>query len=164
MARKNDEVTSMAVVFAIIGTLVAYIGVIITGLLLVVSFVYFVVSLCAWNREIEFLGDTIRPDQARAYVIRGIVGAVGLPAFTAFLAMLFGLQVRQEVWGWFWLFGFVGGSLGIQVVIEWLEYRNQKNRPAQDNLSRPVTPPVVPPPLPPAPFHYASWDDEEELR
>ena len=125
-------------------------------------------AIAAWEKPIVLFGDVIEPDAARAYVLRGILGAGLAPVFVVFSAFLFQFSLNG-ISGHGWLLILIGGyslgSLGVEILID------EMRREAAGAL-----PPVILQPLPPQekappavklpreqPFRFASWDDEEEI-
>jgi hypothetical protein len=75
-----------------------------------------------------------------------------------------GVSINWDYFFFFVLAGYVGGSLGLEILFANLpdESLAGTRMPAR---SPEVAPPPAPRRLPPAepePFRYASWDDEEE--
>ncbi|WP_223479033.1 hypothetical protein [Oricola indica] len=125
-------------------------------------------SLLAWNDDLEVFGYTIDRDGARLFIGRGVIGMIALPGFIAFCGLLYGFSM-PEGWPALMLIGYVLGSAGIEV---FLHCTGGSSTPLvyQDHYANVLPPPASPPPvhqqaLLPAPrgepFRYASWDDEE---
>ncbi|WP_417307651.1 hypothetical protein [Devosia sp.] len=164
MSGKNDEVTGMAVIFAVLGAGVLILGMILFAALILVACFLTGLALVIWiaDRPVEIFGETVTPHDARVFLMGGVAGAFGVPAFTAFCAALYGVYVDDEVWSWLIVGGYVGGSIGLEFLIG-REDRSESNSstaslPAPQEHEQPD-----PPPLPkPDPFKFASWDDEDE--
>lgn len=133
-----------------------------------------VVALFAWNDDLRLGQLTVASDDARFFVIRGLIGAGLTPLFCAFMATLYDFEVDWQALPVFLLFGYTAGSVGIEV---WLHrrrreearysaYRDLTMRRLEATSSRPALPapaaysaPPTPSPSNP-PFRFASWDDE----
>lgn len=172
MSSRNDETSGMIFVLAIV-VAVAY--VIVLAVFMIAAFATFVLTiLCffAWKRPIGSGNFIITPDEAHAFVGRGLVGAFMLPAFFAFLDVFFDADVNWNYILHMAAVGYMIGSLGIEILMAQEEAASPVvNVPRQQVL--PPSPPVKAidvsnprrskkPSAPHPSFEYASWDDEEE--
>jgi hypothetical protein len=169
MSSKNDDTSGLAFMIAIVGGAAICLAVFIVMALTFLAFVLTIFALVAWNERLQIGNTVIEPWEARAFVKRGLLGAFLLPFFLAFMDIVFGAAINWQHWFYFMLFGYVAGSVGIEILIA------QENQEAATPLYQPpfqqsmVAPPPAPQALPapakPAePFRFASWDDEEELK
>lgn len=125
-----------------------------------VALIFTMLAVLAWREPLR-LGKTtvITPGEAQAFVKRGILGAILLPAFIAFSSGLLGFHVE---WGYFWhmvLGGYTAGSLGVGLLMA-LDEDNKVAAPVVTPETLPA-PPVRTMEAQPEPFRFASWDDEE---
>jgi hypothetical protein len=176
MANNNDNSgAAMAIAFVGAGMLIA--GALIFALLAFASFVLTVVCFTAWNKPIQFCGETLTPEDARGFVRRGLIGACLVPSFAFFASGLFGVPIRAD---WVIYLPIGGYALGSVVVTYHLE--KAKAEAAQSEAAMQALLPQQPArqthtiePLPSGyaehqrqterePFRFATWDDEEELR
>ena len=87
--------------FMVIAALFAFVAIVMTGF-----------AIAAWNEPITLAGDTLHPDQARAYVGRGVIGAIVLPVFVVFCAAAFQFDL-YKITEHGWLLIILGGySIG----------------------------------------------------
>ncbi|PSM16693.1 hypothetical protein [Nitratireductor sp. StC3] len=128
-----------------------------------IAFVMTVLALFAWNRPLRIGRKfVITPEEARGFVKRGLAGMGLVPFFFVLLDVLLGVTIEWDFLPYMALFGYVAGSLGIEVLMAEMDDAvpdqawPQEQRPA---LPEPETRPVA---EKPAPFRYATWDDEEE--
>jgi hypothetical protein len=129
----------------------------------VISFVFTLVCIWAWNEERPFFGETITPQEARSFIAWGVAGAV--------LAGAFGLILNANDLGsdsapWLAIGGYTFGSLGWAAWYSQQQERQKQEAAQQAMLSamqRPAQPPRQEPRIsePLQDFEYASWDDEE---
>ncbi len=160
MSSKNDD-DSSAAAFLMAGA--AMVAIALFAVLAFAALIMTVLCFIAWNRQISIGDWELNPDEARAFIFRGIIGAILAPAFIGFCDIVFELQANWSYWPYFVGVGYVLASMGVYIITE-----------ADDTTgSNPVdiTPPRIPTappkglPRPDAPpFRYASWDDEEETR
>lgn len=166
MAQGNDNNNGAAII-GFIAAIAAFMAMFVFAIATFLTFVLTILSIMAWNAPLRVGKWTIQPDEARAFVRRGIYGAWLVPTFILFCEILFNVQFRWDIWPYYEIGGYVLGSFGVEYMM------------AQDEQSGDVsiyTPPPVdslppqrpqshqPPSLPAQPFHYASWDDEDEQR
>lgn len=164
MASKNDDSSGLAIAAAFVCAIAIAMFLIVAAVLSFLAFVFTVLSLLAWNERLTIGRFTIEPEEARAFIQRGLIGMVLLPLFALFCQVLFQIPINGQAWPYIILGGYVLGSVGIEILMA----EQAQNAPPTITLpSRPAEPPhstVLPPPSAPAPFRYASWDDEEERR
>jgi hypothetical protein len=126
-------------------------------------------AIAAWNEPFKLFGETLYPDEARAYVARGVIGAIALPLFVIFCSAVFQFDLKEITdhgWLLILLAGYSGGSLGIEIAIQ----QAREEAAAAAALQQEILPPLpAPQPKPtqtqsgkPAEdFEFARWDDEE---
>lgn len=166
--RDNNEGAAMAMVFA--GIVVVFVAIFAAfyAYLAILTLVYTGACISAWNEPREWKGCTIFPEEARAFVIRGLL-LCGLALLVA------GVGVSKWEWkiseaGWWFiaLTAYMVGSLGVQA--------EMSDTDAEGNPDifpvRPIPVPLPPPPVieasatvvsetTPEPFRFAEWDDDE---
>jgi len=176
MANNNDNSGAAAAIgFVAAGAMIA--GAFVFAVLTFASIVLTVVCFTAWNKPIQFCGETLTPDEARAFVRRGLIGAWLVSLFAIFASVLFGIKIRPD---WVIYLPIGGYALGSVVVTFHLE--KAKAEAAQSEAAMQAMLPPQPvrtaqtiEPLPSdyavyqrqaerEPFRFATWDDEEELR
>ncbi len=163
MSSKNDESSALAMAVALVGAVFIAMAFLIAAFLAFLAFLFTVLSICAWNQPLTLGKLTIQPQEARAFVGRGLIGAVALPAFALFCAVLLGVPIDGEAWPYLLLGGYTVGSIGIEILMA----QEADNAPPTITLPvQPVEPPkrVVLPPPSATPFRFASWDDEEDRK
>jgi hypothetical protein len=172
-SKNNDEMTGIFMVIALIGGMV-YVAILAVGFLVilgiaVVTLVFTILSLIAWNRPVRAFGQVITPEEARRFIKRGLHGLWMFPYALLLLDYFTSLRIN---WDWLWVYlatGYVLGSVGMELIpthdengqplIEILPPDYQP--PRQEVLLPPAREPRPTPELEPEPFRFASWDDEE---
>lgn len=146
--------------FMVIAALFAFAAIVLTGF-----------AIAAWNEPITCAGETLHPDEARAYVGRGVIGAIVVPIFVVFCSVAFQFnlnEITEHGWLLIMLGGYSIGSLGIEIAIQ--EEREKAEATAglnQEILS--ALPPQQPAPKPvhreeQQAFEFETWDDEEIIK
>jgi hypothetical protein len=151
----NDSAATGAIAFMIAGFII--LAAIVFYALVFIAFVFSVICLFAWNKPRRIGGTVFMPEEARAFVGRGIAGALLLPAFCVFIELVFKVRINPEWMTHIIAGGYMLGSLGIQYLIE------KEKEEAQARGETIVIPPQrlpEPPQTPAQPFRYASWNDE----
>ena len=172
-SKNNDEMTGIFMVFGLIGGMI-YVAVLAVGLLIilgiaVLTLVFTILSLIAWNRPVRAFGQVITPEEARRFIKRGLHGLWMFPYALLLLDYFTSLQIN---WDYLWVYlatGYVLGSVGMELIpthdengqplIEILPPDYQP--PRQEVLLPPAREPRPTPEPEPEPFRFASWDDEE---
>lgn len=137
----------------------------------------FCVVVWFYNTPVTIFGETLTPDEAKRFVVRGVAGALIVPGVTLFVCGFYGLQMWPEAWPYLVVGGYVLGSLVVGYFVEKarLEARQQQAEmqvlPPPEQSARTVRSSELTPSGPspsanaqPEPFRFATWDDEEELR
>jgi hypothetical protein len=113
MSSNNDNGETMG--FAVVVAVFAFIGFFVYAVLAFLAIILTVIAICAWNSPLTLGKTTVQPSDARAFIGRGIVGAIGLPVFVGFCEMLFEIKIDWEQFGGhFMLGGYVLGSIGLK--------------------------------------------------
>lgn len=162
MSQKNDENTMIAFGFAVIVAAIAVAALFLMALMAFVALIFTVLCLCALDEPLKIWRVTIHPHEARAFLLRGVAGAVLLPVFILFCAVLFSLDVNWNYLVHIILVGYSLGSVGVEILMA--DIQDEDADPPATLPHAQVSPPepqrALPAP-PHAPFGYASWDDEE---
>lgn len=125
------------------------------------AFVLTILAIIAWNKPLRIGPLDIQPDQARAFVLRGLIGAALVPMFIGFTQLVFGLAIDWSFWFYFVLGGYVVASVGVELGLAEEGQSTHASEPAPPQTTLNVTPRLALPKPAPGPFHYASWDEEE---
>ena len=185
-SKNNDEAMGFVFVIAFIGTVAMLIAAAIFALAAFAALVLTVLCLFAWNDGLTIGEFSIEAHEARAFIVRGILGTIIAPTFTVFCALLFGVEIDDGIWPYIFIGGYTAGSVGV-------EYLLSQQQHADTQAAPPIAPPlqITPPPAPAQtkhpcvqancpllaatrdysraaraerPFQFASWDDEEVPR
>ena len=143
-----------------IGMVIVTLFMILAALAAFVTLILTIMCIIAWNKPLTIGRMTITPEEARAFIARGILGAILAPTFTYFCLLLFQSDTQVDYWGYVVLGGYVMGSLVLECIIQ--EAREKAQAEAQEHLSHLMPPPAMRQEPPRRPFEYASWDDEDE--
>jgi len=160
MSQNNNDNSGLALAFGLVCAVIAAMAIMLYFAALFVAFVLTIVSLFAWNSPVTIGKWTVTPDAARGFIMRGLAGAVLLPLFVLFLAVVSGVQFKGDGFIHFVMTGYLLGSLGV----EYLMAQDQSEAtPYQTTI--PPSQQIAPPPqahqIPAKPFRFASWDDED---
>ena len=126
-----------------------------------------IICLFAWNKRVTLFGEVMEPEDARAFIKRGLVGAGLAWAFVIFCAVLFDFRIQPDALPYVVIAGYCAGSLGVQLLLE--KEKEEAAKQAQLVQSYPAVIEHDPKPAQPEPqtsvepFRFASWDDEIEL-
>lgn len=157
---QNDASAGIGLVFAGIGilALVAF------AAFAFIAFALTALAIFAWNKP-RRLGRkiVIQPEEARAFVFRGLVGMGLVPAFVFFVNVFQNVHIEWQYLSHMMVFGYVAGSLGIEVLMADQSDAAESDETRQVQQVTPLQPEQrVLRPIEPEPFRYASWEDEEE--
>ncbi|MBA4226218.1 MAG: hypothetical protein C0456_06255 [Hyphomonas sp.] len=158
--QQNGEGAFVLAIVAFIGVVIVSIFMIIAALAAFMALILTIMCIIAWNEPLTIGSMTITPEEARAFIARGILGAILAPTFTYFCLLLFQSDTQVDYWGYVVLGGYVMGSLVVECVIQ--EAREKAQAEAQQVLPPLMQPPATRQEPPRRPFEYASWDDEDE--
>lgn len=131
-----------------------------------IAFAWTLVCLIAWNSPFSLGNIYVDSDDARAFILRGLFGAVVLPVFLALTDTFFEVSVNWDYLHYYIAGGYTLLSVGLEYLfaqradIPYVEY---------DHVPHHRHPQLLLPPEPPArkslpkpePFSFARWDDEE---
>ncbi|SMH30285.1 hypothetical protein [Mesorhizobium australicum] len=154
-SKSNDENAAIGVVVAVI----AFAALFFFALLAFAALVFTVLALLAWKKPLRLGRFVITPDEAHAFVGRGLIGMALAPTFWAFCCILFGLPFEADYLGYLLIGGYTLGSVGIEI----LTADDEPPAAAPDHTPPPALPtPADKAPAPTEPFRFATWDDEEK--
>jgi|GEM_PF-1667241 len=176
MSQQKDEMAGLAFVGAVIVCAIYFVMIAVAALLALSAIVFTVLALIAWNNPLYLGSETLKPEEARAFIYRGLFGAAAAPVLT-FLVWLF-LDRQAFDWEIYALsagVGYVLGSVGIEILAAMDEAERVSTRPVTSPSKPPALSPAQPkalpappqnvlPAAPKKPFRYASWNDEELRR
>lgn len=167
--RNNDEAMGFAIVMTVIG--IICIAIIAAYYLAALAITFVLTCLCigAWFEPYTSDKATIFPEEARAFIVRGLL-------FCGIAMIVTAWGVEHKDWevsrsGW-WLIGltaYMAGSLGIQVLLspeladgtpDIFPKREIPALPAPSPITIEATAIEVPT-APPEPFEFGEWDDAE---
>lgn len=181
MSQQKDEMAGLVFVVAAIGAAIYFVFIAMAVMMALFAIVFTILCLFAWNDTLYLGSETLEPEEARAFIYRGLFGAAAAPILT-FLVWLF---LDRHAFGWevyalSAAIGYVFGSVGIEIFAAMDEMETISAGPDTKAETVSISPgpaaspsqqPALPPaqiktlPAPPAkPFRYASWDDEEEKK
>lgn len=176
MANNNDN-SGAAVAIGFIGAGMLIAGAFVFAVLAFASLVLTLVCFTAWNKPIQFCGETLTPEDARAFVRRGLIGACLVPAFAFFASVLFAVPIRADWVIYLPIGGYALGSVVVTYHLEKAKAEAAQSAAAMQALlsPQPVRQTQTIEPLPAEyaehrrqterePYRFATWDDEEELR
>ncbi|WIY52165.1 hypothetical protein O9Z70_11905 [Devosia sp. YIM 151766] len=150
-----------------------YIGLIVMAVVLVamalffffafIAFVLTIIAALAWSKPLALGPIHIEPARARAFIKRGLLGAVSLILFVAICAIMMRTPLQQSTAWVMMAIGYCLGSVGIEAI---LVLAQRRAAPAEHPVNEQSNTLDVPrrDALPSPTFTYASWDDEEERR
>lgn len=154
MASNNDNGEMFG--FAVVVAVLAFIGFFLYAVLAFLAIVLTVIAILAWNKPLTLGKTTVQPADARAFVGRGILGAIALPVFAAFCELLFDFRIEwEEYGGHIVLGGYILGSIGLEMM-----EGEETPQPGVPEYLPPQAPRQAAPEQPP--FRFATWDDEAD--
>lgn len=171
----NNGVGAVAAMLLLIGFLfgalafiIAYLMIGISVLFGFIAFAWSLVCLLAWSHPFRLGKIYVHPDEARAFVIRGVFGAMTVPAFLLFSDVVLDVSVRWEFLAWYIFGGYTLLSVGFEYIFAtrkdvpyvYHEAAPEPVFPAHPRLSPPPEPVYLPSPIKPS---FANWDDEAEI-
>ena len=166
MSNQNNDSAAIGMAFGLIAAGMLFFMAIVFAIAAFASVVFTIIALWAWDRPRRIFGQTLLPEEARAFVYRGLLGMVLLPLFVIFCAAMFKLHIVDEAWLYIIIGGYTAGSVGI----EYLKAQAEQDAAANATYIPPAPPAALPQPKetvrpePRKPFTFAEWDDEERPR
>lgn len=131
-----------------------------------VAFAWSFVCLIAWFFPFNLGPIYLDSESARAFIVRGIYGAIILPGFFLFADVVLDVKIHWQYLHLYMVLGYTLLSVGLGYLfagranIPHVYY----DAPPQHYRSLPAQPKQEYLPPPPNKPRYASWDDEEEFR
>ena len=169
MSSRKDDNNELAAVFIILGMIALVVVAYYAIVALIFTILLTVACLGAWNTPQTYEDRfTIFPDEARAFIVRGLICTVLALLFSAIGIWKRGWKIEPHAWWFIAVGGYVAGSLGIEII------RSRELADGTPDIfplrAIPLPPPpvieaeavdVTPPEAEPEPFHFAEWDDGE---
>ena len=170
MSSNNNSMSPEMMVGIMVLAFIGFAFMLIAALFAFAALVLTAFAIAAWNEPRTLAGETLYPHEARAYVGRGVIGAIALPVFVVFCGNVFQYnlnEITEHGWLLIMLGGYSIGSLGIEIAIQ--EEREKAQAAAALNQEiLPALPPQEPAPKPvrpeKQPFEFDTWDDEEIIK
>jgi hypothetical protein len=166
--RNNLEGAMVLAALGIAIFLLKFVFAIFTAIALCVTAAFSVIAIIAiLNGGVTINGEHTSAREGMMFFVRGVIGAIVL---SVVLALAFDILGERFPFAphWVWLAGFVIGSTGGEFAKA--EAEAEKARAAEYIVLPPLAergrnePPVMPTIEPVRPFHFATWDDEEQSR
>lgn len=169
MSSNNNSMSPEMMVGILVLAVIVYAFMILAALFAFAAIVLTGFAFAAWNEPRTLAGETLYPHEARAYVGRGVIGAIALPIFVVFCGSVFQYnlnEITEHGWLLIILGGYSLGSLGIEIAIQ--QEREKAEAAALQQEILPALPPQQPAPKPvrpeQQPFEFDTWDDEEIIK
>lgn len=164
MANNNDN-SGAGMAFALVAAMAYFMFLIVAAVAGFLTLILTILSILAWNRELRLGKHIITPQEARAFIGRGLLGTLMAPLFVLFCELMFKFQFEWDKFGGYVLFaGYVLGSLGMEFLMAKAreeEEERMRMYPPQRSFTPPQEPQRGLPAPPKEPFSFASWDDDE---
>jgi hypothetical protein len=166
--RNNLEGAMLLAALGVAIFLLKFVFAIFTAIALCVTAAFSAVAIIAvLNGGVTINGEHTTAREGKMFFVRGVVGAIVL---SVVLALAFDILGERFPFAahWVWLAGFVIGSTGGEFAKA--EEEAEKARAAEYMVLPPLAErdlyesPAPPTIEPVRPFHFASWDDEEQSR
>ncbi len=165
MSSKDDN-SGVWLVLGALGMAIIIIALFVFALMAFAATVLTILCFLAWRRPLKLGSAILEPEQARAFVHRGIAGAIAVPAFFLFSRALFGWD--DVIDGSYLFYGMIGGYC---IGAFWPMFTNDADESSAPLIDPATTNPqgiTSDQPRAPAPdtrpFDFARWDDEEAQR
>lgn len=164
---RNEFAAFFVVLYLIALAIAAYVVLVALFFTLVLT----VGCLMAWKEPKDFEHATIFPDEACAFITRGVIGAFVAAGIGALGIHKYGWKIEPQ---WLWAFaigGYMIGSTGIQAMMSGEKedgsphFFPKRPIPLPDDMPIgtviDITPVGAPPEVEAEPFFFADWDDRE---
>lgn len=152
----SGELIVIVAVLSLIVWVIQFIAMVIAFAALALTSYMTVISLFCWNKPQIIHGELITVEEARGFILRGLLGA-----FLAFVATQFFFKqplTEDEVF-FAMLMGYIAASLGIEILTELDRQEKEKQAPPPTVEYLPPVEPIKT--IEPPPFKFASWEDED---
>lgn len=130
-----------------------------------IMLIFTILALIALFRPIRIGSFSLSSEEAERFLLWSMAGAFVVPIFALFCEWFFVFQIRDNLWFYIVVGGYVLGAMAMIANEE--EVQKQQQAAASRPLPSPPPAPVRPQGLPrpqAQPFRFASWDDEERRR
>lgn len=168
----RDDRNEFAAVFVVLYLIALAIAAYVVIVALCFTLVLTIGCIAAWKEPKDFEKATIFPEEARAFILRGVFGAFMGALIGALGIHKYGWKIEPQ---WIWAFavgGYVIASTGIQAMMSPEQADGSPDffpkRPIPISADEPlgptinITPVSAPPEIEAEPFFFADWDDGEE--
>lgn len=149
-------------VISIVIMVMMYMALAFAALAVFIAFTWTFVCLLAWRNGFRIGRIILDPEDARAFVVRGLFGAASVPAFLLLTDFQTDLAVPWEYLIYYIAGGYTLFSVGIEYMIARYAGGQYVERHAGITHRPSGHQELLPPPSQPRLPRYASWDDEEE--
>ena len=171
MSSNNNNMSPEAMIGIMVVAVLGFAFMVIAALFAFAALVLTAFAIAAWNEPRTLAGETLYPHEARAYVGRGLIGAIALPIFVVFCGSVFQYnlnEITEHGWLLIILGGYSLGSLGIEIAIQQAREEAEAAAALQQEIL-PALPPQQPAPNPvrrdeQQAFKFETWDDEEIIK
>ena len=172
MDSRNTEGAIGLMVIGILLVVAQMIFAVVAAIVIVFTAAFTLVAMLALIFDgITLWGEHTSREEAVRFFVRGWIVSLAVPAFLSLILYFLhweGLTPGDAFNDWVMLAGYAFGSWGIELIEE---IEKQKAAEMNQMIVLPphpdydhITPPVVPTIEPVRPFHFATWDDEEQSR
>ncbi|KKB76812.1 hypothetical protein VW29_19395 [Devosia limi DSM 17137] len=167
MARGGADVVILLILLAVIAWVISivlvalmYLAMGIAALAAFIAFTWTLLCLIAWRNGLRLGRIYIDAGNARAFIVRGVLGAVSVPAFLLLAEYLTDLTVKWEYLTYYIAGGYTVFSVGFEYLVA--RHISMPYVDEDDTISLRASrqQEVLPPPSQPRLTRYASWDDE----
>lgn len=157
-SNNNNEVNGLIFIMAMLVAGAILLGVVIYIVIATITLGLSIISLFALWKPLKLGKETITPQEARWFLIRGIIGFYVFPLFVSVLANIMKWRIEADWSIHIMIVGYIIGSLGIEFVLAKLNEEDEE--PSKGNVTV-IAPPQPQQEPPRATFEYARWDDDE---
>lgn len=165
MSSRDDDNTGLAAV----GGVLAMAGLFLFAVLAFIALIFTILALIAlFIRPIRIGSFAMSAEQAERFLFWSVVGAIILPVFSLFCEWFFDFQIRDKLWFYIVVGGYVLGWIAMELHDEEEQKKQQqaaalRPRPIPPAPQRPSPPRGLPRPQAEI-FRFARWDDEERRK
>lgn len=159
MSSRNNEPSGVAVGAGLIGSGVIVLAILVLIGIAIITAVFTVISIWAWNKPRQIGKMKIEPEEAQGYVYWGFVGFCMMPIACYLICNGFDIYVATKYTQFTPWIGYILGA-NIFSFIHHLTTEQAKQQAEAEHM-RGAKPASLPrSSKQPVPFRYASWDDE----
>ncbi|WDR02389.1 hypothetical protein PSQ19_17525 [Devosia algicola] len=168
MSSNNNDTSTAGAGLAIIVAGFAFFALFLFAVAAFITFVLSLLCVVACFKPLRIGKWELTTEEASWFLLRGTIGMWLVPAFIYFCDVAFSLGVVWSYLPHMFLFGYVAGSLGWEVLTadSKAEQAEAEVLPPAQQITHQASRSQVSPwqSQEPETFGYASWDDEEEFR